>query len=199
MNKISLGALLIVIGIGTAFLMGYISELYYDVIRIEMIDRNNFDFFPYPIIQEDGISVELIHREGISMDDSGAIVLSPDQVKNFEKLNHINAKTVDLQGWPMHRLAISSHDDGSKMLEIYLTSHKNKHKSYTCYEFMDGKLKLISAKRENMVLGRVIYAGCLTSSFIIFGLLLIIIGVIKTIWPTKKKYSFLELPPSFDP
>ena len=194
MNRAKVGVLMIVIGISVGFLMGLVDELFYKITYIKAIDRQYFDFLPYPVVKNDGISVELIHAKDLKMDNSGEIILNSDQVENFKKLDPINAKIVNLGDWPNYSLEIRAHDnDNKKEIQIYLPQGRNR--IYTSYDFENDKLKLKTVRMEDAVLSREISGGCLISFFIIFGLILIMLDIIKIIRPPKKEYSFIEPPP----
>jgi hypothetical protein len=192
--KIAVGILLVLIGIGVFILTSRIPFFYFDNKRVDLSDRNNFVFLAYPMVHDDGITVELIPAEGLSMDENGAIALTPDQVSNFNKLDPTNFKLLNADNRLfLYRLDVFVLDGKEKRVEIVLMDGDNKFfYSKTEYSFSDNKLKLEAATRGRANLGRACFLGCMEGSFIIIGLIMIVATLIKSIWPRPKKYSYLE-------
>jgi hypothetical protein len=192
MSQGKLAALLITIGIATFILMARDPDLYYLSERIEMVDRNNFDFFPYPIVHDDGITVELIHAKNLNMNEDGAIILTPDQVTNFKKLDPANFKLLKLSDWSGQHIEVDVFDDGRKWIYIRLISNDGMIKHSTSFLFANNELKLRTTVKKYLALHRVISGGCITVPFIVVGMVMIALSIIKSIWPPSKNYSYLK-------
>ena len=167
--------------------------------RYEIVEKEDFDFFPFPVANNDNC-LELIHVKNTPIDSDGIIVLSDEQAVNFSTLDPLKATIadIDLDGWPFRSLTVEASEDGRKSITIYLVSHKRRIKSHTVYEFKAEKLKLISASWSRLNLGWMIILGYLTFGLLAVGIAFTIVGIISLILFPKPKYSFLEPPPNID-
>jgi hypothetical protein len=202
-----IGVLLIILGIAVTNQIVRNDDMLYNILHIETIGRSNFDFFPFPVVHDDGISIQLIHGRGLKMDEDGFFILSPDQTEKFRKLDLKNAKIldVDLDGWSVRRITdiflepesvykLKSDTDGKKF-SIYLASAQGRMNCTTQYSFKNDKLKLIYTTKKTRMKSKVMSFGCLITIIVMSGFVFIFLDVFRMIWSRAKKHSYLKSDP----
>jgi len=152
---------------------------------------------PYPFPEDDG-NIRLAVASGLSKDEDGSILLSSDQISNFEKLGLLDDPSFSFlqRNWnKLGGIKIENSPDSGKIIEIRLHSIGMYIRFYVGrYLLNNGRIKLLSADCSIMELDRVILDFLVTFSSFGFGILLIIIAAIQKLWPRPKKYSFLDPP-----
>jgi hypothetical protein len=197
MTQAKLGAMLLAIGIAPILLVNTqtsLSALYTRTEQIRFIDKHNFDLFPFPIVHDDDSTVEIVHGRELCMNDDGAIFLSQEQISNFKRLSPCDIKLPPVDGWAPAWLKVDICDDNSKSIDIKLSAMaaSGRHRLHAKYKFEDDKLMLVYAQNEYPNRSALVYTACLTFSYLILGIILILMAITKQIWP-RRKHPFSEL------
>jgi hypothetical protein len=167
-------------------------KIFFTPIRLDMsYSIRHPHSIPYPVPQNDGtIALKTNSELEKEKDGEGNIILSPDQVLNFEKLGSLDEPAYAFSkgsSWLHGGIKIENSPDSNKTIEVRLFSLSRVIFNYVGkYELAVNKIKFIEATCDRYRLhgwaffGFVLLYVMLFASFIL-GLLLTIIGAIRRI------------------